>query len=761
MTKISIIIPVYNVENWLEECLESTINQSLKDIEILCIDDGSTDNSLTILNNYHKKDKRVKVFHQNNLGAASARNFGISKANGKYILFVDSDDWIDLSMCEELYNHMEHLGSDMCLFNSIEHKKNNILNKRIYFTEKEFKEDFNNFTFDYTFKKNMVMNGMMVIWSKIYRTSFLNDNGLKFRNHEIFNDVQFHIESMLTAKKISYFPKIFYHYRRLGQSSLQNTKAVTEKGFIIFDIMKEIKEYLVENKFMDEFKYNYLRFVLTELEGRLNRTDNNYKERLFDKIFSFLTHFIHISDYELNQIPFKNIKFYIHVINSNSYFEFIRFNNHSFVESEVILFNQICEKNKIISNYETEIDLKNEELEVYNNITKDFLDSNSVNLCAFKKIMRCNLFDYEWYISNYNYKLDLDQCLHYIYKGWKENKNPNPYFNSNYYLKSTKAAKDSGLNPLVYFVNYGLDKGEIKVNPSVHQPKAINKFELMKKLKKFNKKGTSDKKRNPRIIVSLTSYPKRINTIKFTLFSLFNQSLKPDKIVLWLANENFPNRENDIPKDVLKFKKFGLEIDWCDDIKSFKKLIPSLKKYPNDLIVTVDDDIYLDKDWLKKLYEEYLKNPECIICHRTKCIIGNKKGDYIISIKPYNEWPLSTHEQKPSYINFITGGAGALYPPNSLDNDIFNKELFMKLCSTSDDIWFYCMALKKGTKIKCIPNNFYQLTYVNPAEEVGLFNSTETLWHINSKGQNDINLDNVLKKFPEIKKLILKSLNEE
>ena len=517
--------------------------------------------------------------------------------------------------------------------------------------------------------------------------------------------------------------------------------------------MKEIKEYLIENNFMEEFKYNYLRFVLTELEVRLNNTNMESKELLFDKISSFLNQNIDMSIDDLNQIPFKNRRFYIHIINSDNYSEFSEFNHISSDKSD-----KNYEHSDVI--FKEGFQFKNDESEVFNEINNDFANHNFVNINAFKKIIEYNLFDYEYYISKYDYNLNLDPCLHYIYKGWKENKNPNSNFDSDYYLNSNKSVKRSGLNPLVYFVTYGLDKGEIKINSSVYQPKSINKIELRDKLKNFNKKGVTNIKRNPQLIVSLTSFPKRIDTIKFNLYSLFNQSLKPDKIILWLSYEEFPNKEDDLPFDVLRFKKLGLEIGWCEDIKSFKKLIPSLREYPNDIIVTVDDDIYLDEDWLKKLYEEYLKNPNYIVCHRTRCVIGNKNGNHINSIKSYNDWPVSTHEQDPSYTNFINGGAGALYPPNSLDDTVFDKKLFMSLCSTGDDIWFYAMALKKGTKIKCIPNNSHRLTYVDPAKEVNLFNSCETLWHLNSRGQNDINLNNVFRKFPEIKELILNSLNE-
>ena len=116
MTKISIIVPVYNVEKYLKECLDSLINQTLEDIEIICINDGSTDNSLAILEEYQKKDSRIKVFSQKNQGVSAARNLGIEKATGEYLTFLDSDDRLELNTCEILYKETIAKNSDFLFF---------------------------------------------------------------------------------------------------------------------------------------------------------------------------------------------------------------------------------------------------------------------------------------------------------------------------------------------------------------------------------------------------------------------------------------------------------------------------------------------------------------------------------------------------------------------------------------------------------------------------------------------------------------------
>ena len=117
-SKISVIVPVYNAEQYLRECLESLVNQTLEDLEIICVNDGSTDSSPKILEEYASKDSRIKIFHQENQGVSAARNLGISKVQGEYLVFVDSDDWIELNALEILYKTIDKRKSDILLFSN-------------------------------------------------------------------------------------------------------------------------------------------------------------------------------------------------------------------------------------------------------------------------------------------------------------------------------------------------------------------------------------------------------------------------------------------------------------------------------------------------------------------------------------------------------------------------------------------------------------------------------------------------------------------
>mgnify|MGYP003303663931 CR=1 FL=1 len=279
----------------------------------------------------------------------------------------------------------------------------------------------------------------------------------------------------------------------------------------------------------------------------------------------------------------------------------------------------------------------------------------------------------------------------------------------------------------------------------------INKKELNHKIESFSKIGINqDKKNGPFLIVSLTSFPARINEIHYTIYSLLNQSLKPDKLILWLAEEQFPKKEDDLPNDLLQLKSNGLTIEWCNDIKSYKKLIPALKDYPTDFIVTADDDIYYHETWLEDMWKKYEKHPKTIISSRARRIKVSSEGE----ILQYNDWNLINGNSETSYLNFPTGAGGTLYFPNALSDKVFEKSLFEEFCPTTDDIWFWAMAVLNKTKITCIDNPFNQLTYVNIARDLGIINSL-TLWNFNNAGNNDKQFNKLLEHFPEIKKIII------
>lgn len=242
------------------------------------------------------------------------------------------------------------------------------------------------------------------------------------------------------------------------------------------------------------------------------------------------------------------------------------------------------------------------------------------------------------------------------------------------------------------------------------------------------------------VIISLTSYPARINTVHLTIQTLLKQTRQADKVILWLAPEQFPHDGKKLPQQLLDLQDKGLSIRWYHDIKSYKKLVPALREYPDDIIVTADDDILYAQDWLEKLLISYEKEPEYIHCHRCHRIRFKNKH-----ILPYKKWYHSCNVSSVSFNNFLTGGGGALYPPRCLSSDIYNEELFKELCPLADDIWFWAMAVLNGTRIKIIENAQTEPFYIDGTQE-------EALCKINTGEQNmnDTQLAKVLQRYPEI-----------
>ena len=203
MAEVSIIVPVYNVEKYLERCLDSLINQTFKDIEIICIDDGSIDNSGKILDEYAAKDSRLKVIHQNNAGQAAARNNGMKIASGRYISFVDSDDWVDKDFIEKLYDAIIRNDADIAAA-SIIRKRQNSEKYRVHYTEEKCLETLSD--------KIAVCNipKCCYVWNKLYKKEIIAD--WQFKAGVYFEDVLWMPEVLKKSKKLVSVPGVNYYY---------------------------------------------------------------------------------------------------------------------------------------------------------------------------------------------------------------------------------------------------------------------------------------------------------------------------------------------------------------------------------------------------------------------------------------------------------------------------------------------------------------------------------------------------------------------
>lgn len=196
------------------------------------------------------------------------------------------------------------------------------------------------------------------------------------------------------------------------------------------------------------------------------------------------------------------------------------------------------------------------------------------------------------------------------------------------------------------------------------------------------------------IVVSLTTYGRRLEDVYLCIESLLQQSLRPNRLLLWLSEEEFP-AGTVLPAMLHNQMSRGLEVRYCrHDWGSYKKIIPTLELCPDALIVTVDDDVMYPVDTLDLLYRTHLKYPSAVVAHRAHEVILDRHGN----VMPYKKWPKGVRTASPSNAVFPVGIGGVLYIPGCFSPEVMQSADFMALCPQADDIWLKVMALRAGTK---------------------------------------------------------------
>lgn len=226
------------------------------------------------------------------------------------------------------------------------------------------------------------------------------------------------------------------------------------------------------------------------------------------------------------------------------------------------------------------------------------------------------------------------------------------------------------------------------------------------------------------LVVSLTSYKARFDNLHLTLRSLLLQEVCPDQLILWVSEDE----KSDLPKNVWDLEKYGLNIRFCEDILSYKKIIPTLRDFPDSFIVTADDDLYYEPSWLKGLVDSWDGSYKTVIAHRAHKINVSKKGIPL----PYQQWKWEVGPEEPiDGLILPTGCGGVLYPPHVFYKDVTNEKQFMELCPSTDDIWLYWMASLNDAKAKVSSHEFRLIEWPSLLEESGLWR--ENIY----KGGND------------------------
>lgn len=254
MPKVSVIIPVYNAEKFLRQCLDSVVKQTLREFEVICVDDGSTDHSLKILNDYRALDDRVRVFTQTNQGAAVARNLGIEKANGEYLLFLDSDDFFEKTLLEETYVAGAEVNADIVLFaaKQFNHKVKKSENMP-WILKTELLPD-------RVFAASEIADRIFQVttpspWTKLFRKKFVLENRLQYQNLKNANDLSFVYTALFLAQKIRWLDRPLVNYRVNQGDSTQAKKKKYPKEF--YFALKKLKQELEDRKLFDKFSNSF------------------------------------------------------------------------------------------------------------------------------------------------------------------------------------------------------------------------------------------------------------------------------------------------------------------------------------------------------------------------------------------------------------------------------------------------------------------------------------------------------------------------
>ena len=284
MTKVSVIIPVYNVEEYLRECLDSIVNQTLKDIEIICVNDNSTDGSLKILEEYQQKDDRIIILNGKKTGAGGARNVGIEVATGEFLSFLDADDFFELDMYEKLYNKAVVTNSDIIICDV--HKYNTNTQERtsyeVVIIPEEFKKyDVINYkTMPTTFYDYFTNN----VWNKFFSRKLIMENGIRFQEIKRSNDVFFSRSALSLADRISYVDEKLVNYRMGLTNNLQSNNKQTPLEIV--KALKKVKEFLLERNLYDDLEVAYKRLAIAQINYYL-LTLKAYPHQYF-KLASYL-----------------------------------------------------------------------------------------------------------------------------------------------------------------------------------------------------------------------------------------------------------------------------------------------------------------------------------------------------------------------------------------------------------------------------------------------------------------------------------------
>ena len=280
--KVSVVVPVYNVQDYLEQCLDSLVNQTLAEIEIICINDGSTDSSLAILEDYSSKDPRIKIITQKNRGLSGARNTGMKYINGEYVCFIDSDDWLESNALEELYEMSKDLDLDMIFY-----QMRNYIEDKDEFEDTQYgsvgvlDSSYDGKVFTYKDVLDVLFKLPHSPCSKLFKTSFLRELDVEFPENLNYEDVLFFFKVFLKADRVSFLKKPFYLYRTRADSI---TGSAGVKSLDIFEILRQSYEVINQTAILDTNNQDFLMYLIVNFKNVYQSVVDDFKEEFFQAL---------------------------------------------------------------------------------------------------------------------------------------------------------------------------------------------------------------------------------------------------------------------------------------------------------------------------------------------------------------------------------------------------------------------------------------------------------------------------------------------
>lgn len=285
MPKLSIIIPVYNIEKYISNCLDSILSQSFEDFEVICVNDGSTDDSLSELQKY-RNDERVIIIDKKNEGSGVARNSALAIARGEYVFFVDGDDWIEENSLQKMVDEADRLKTDILVFGGLSYYEGKGQNGG-YSANKLPKKYLNRVVSAKDIKKD-IFKFPSTAWTKLYRREFLQKNGIKFQEIKVGQDQLPFFHSMILAERIAILPQNLYCYRKNRKGAVTAVKK--KRNFSPIYVFYGIEEMLKRTVLINEYKNIFVKKYFSKATSWLAKFQEDLKPQYFEEYSKLLKH---------------------------------------------------------------------------------------------------------------------------------------------------------------------------------------------------------------------------------------------------------------------------------------------------------------------------------------------------------------------------------------------------------------------------------------------------------------------------------------